>query len=126
MPGDGEHLAEFQTGLRDPTPSEHPRWRCGKAPIGDFAVLVLNVQIEPDMRIGPLQLGEHAGELDGLGGIELRGVGVVPKDRGRGEKQKACDTELAGHDESPSYQEVSKDSKFYRRAQGSSTILPRV
>jgi len=36
----------------------------------------------------------------------------VPKGSSRGEKQKTCDTELAGHDESPSYQEVSNHSKF--------------
>src|SRR5215831_497396 len=54
MPGDREHFTEFESGFGNAAPLEHPRRRSGETPIGDVPFLILHIEINPDVWIGPL------------------------------------------------------------------------
>jgi hypothetical protein len=47
------------------------------APIGDLAGFVLHVDVEPNVRIRPLDLRDGSGERDRLVPVEFRRKGVV-------------------------------------------------
>ena len=62
-------------------------------PVLECALSVLHVQVHPDVRIGPLELGHGALQRDGLIRIEFRREGVVRGHRLSGRDHEADDNQ---------------------------------
>ena len=85
---DGRLVAHLQ---RVPAPAI-ARQSVGRAaftlPVRDRAALVLGVQINPDVRIHPVQFGNHTLQRDGFRCVELRRERMMRCQRQRRRKQK--------------------------------------
>src|SRR5262249_13751769 len=66
-----------------------------EVPIDDVALLVLDVDIDSRVRIGPLELGDRAGERDRLVAVVLGGERMVGKSRSRYGASDDCEQNLS-------------------------------
>src|SRR4029453_6268078 len=71
-PFDGDVVSHFERLARPPAPNEEVGAAQLKAPIGFLALLVLDVQIDPRMRIGPFHFRDRAGHRRRFLGVVFR------------------------------------------------------
>src|SRR5690606_33755139 len=87
---DRERRAEPQ-GLAGPALARQRVRRAAFAlPRRHRAVLALHVEVDPDVRVAPFDLGYRAFERDRLGGVELRGKRMMSERRRYRPEREAC------------------------------------
>src|SRR5688500_19921410 len=66
-PFDGDYLSEHQRVAAEPVPNQHVDTSELELPVRDDALVVLHVDIEARVRIGPFNLGDRAHQRDRFG-----------------------------------------------------------
>ena len=101
-PFDDDRFAELQLILDDAAAHQLAGRAAGESPGGDGAVSVLHVEVEPDVRVGPLDLLDDAGHLHRLGVVEFGGEGMVRRERReRGHGEARGERETGSHGRQP-------------------------
>src|SRR5688572_17303423 len=80
---DGNSLADRNRTSRPAPSHQHRRRRKLYFPTGDGPVRVLNIHQEAGVWINPVQFHDRAGQISGLGAIELRRDGMMGNERRR-------------------------------------------
>src|SRR2546426_2277566 len=86
-----DDIARFHRVACPPCPQEPVRTSHLHGPVRDLASFVLDVDVEPHVRVGPLDFRDSPGHLDGLTGVELRRKRVMRTRRHRGGEQPEAD-----------------------------------
>src|SRR5579871_5525540 len=83
-------IPDLQNVFRNASPLKHA-WRAAReTPSGNFAAIVLHINVKPDVRVRPLNLGDRASDFHGLGAVILRRECMVCEHRRRRCQQKTC------------------------------------
>src|SRR6202035_1227312 len=89
---DGDLLTDFQRVTPPAPPLQPVRWAHFEAPVGDFTgVLVFHVDVDPRVRIGPLDLCDDAGQRDRLLAIEFGCKRMMGGHASTSQQDTACD-----------------------------------
>ena len=91
----GKFRAHFERPLGKPAPQHDVRAAAFHHPIGDRAVRVLHVDMNPGVGIDPFHLGDGSGQMDRLALIELRLKRVMRPQRRHHEKQTRAAAAIA-------------------------------
>src|SRR4051812_13207382 len=96
---DGDRLIDLERITRPAVARERVRRAPFALPRLYRALRVLHVEVDPDVRVAPLDLRHRAGQHDRLVRVELRGEGMMRRERrgGRGHQKSSEKRGLDGH-----------------------------